>query len=61
MPMANRAYWTRKIARNQERDQLNQTMLQAQGWGIYIAWECQIKSHEVWNELKTFLESMGHT
>lgn len=55
--MSNRDYWTKKITRNRERDQLNQTLLSAQGWDVYIAWECRIKSPELEDELRAFLAS----
>jgi DNA mismatch endonuclease (patch repair protein) len=56
-PKNNREYWISKIAKNRERDQLNRNLLQKQGWGVFIAWECQIKSPQVKEELKAFLES----
>lgn len=55
VPKNNRDYWVAKIARNRERDQLNQNLLRAQGWKIYIAWECQFKTLEGKEELKVFL------
>jgi DNA mismatch endonuclease, patch repair protein len=57
IPKNNRDYWTAKIAWNRERDQLNRTLLQAQGWEVYVSWECQIKSLQAKEELKAFLES----
>ena len=41
VPKNNRDYWVRKIERNRERDLLNQALLDAQGWGVYIVWECE--------------------
>src|ERR1039458_9544262 len=43
-PKNNRDYWISKITRNRERDQLNRNLLQEQGWGVFIMWECMIKS-----------------
>jgi DNA mismatch endonuclease (patch repair protein) len=57
MPKSNRDYWTSKIARNRGRDQLNRSLLQEQGWEVFIAWECRIKSLQAKAELKAFLES----
>jgi len=57
IPKSNREYWTSKIAGNRERDQLNQARLKAQGWNVFIAWECQIKELLASGELKSFLES----
>ena len=56
-PKTNRDYWVAKIARNRERDQLNQTLLVNQGWEVYVAWECRIKCPELEEELKAFLAS----
>jgi DNA mismatch endonuclease (patch repair protein) len=57
-PKNNHDYWISKIARNRERDQLNRNQLQKQGWEVFIVWECQIKSPQVKEELKAFLESV---
>lgn len=44
MPAANNDYWTRKIARNVERDKRNLWALQAQGWEVRIIWECELSA-----------------
>jgi DNA mismatch endonuclease (patch repair protein) len=59
MPKSNRDYWTGKIARNRVRDQLSRALLEAEGWEVYIAWECQVKSLQAETELKSFLESFN--
>jgi DNA mismatch endonuclease (patch repair protein) len=56
IPKNNHEYWLTKIERNRERDRFNRTLLQAQGWDVYIAWECQIKSFQALEELKAFLK-----
>ena len=43
MPNSNVPYWTKKIARNVERDQEHYNALRAAGWRIEILWECAIK------------------
>ena len=58
-PKSNREYWVAKIGRNRQRDLLNQAMQCAQGWGFYIAWECQIKNPEFEGDLRAFLGSGG--
>lgn len=55
VPKNNREYWTAKIARNRERDQYNRTLLQGQGWGVHVVWECQINSLPAKDELEAFL------
>lgn len=43
MPASNMAYWTAKIARNQERDKAQVAALRALGWRVLIVWECALK------------------
>jgi DNA mismatch endonuclease (patch repair protein) len=43
VPVQNRAYWTQKIARNRDRDQVAVSALAALGWKVNVLWECQIK------------------
>jgi DNA mismatch endonuclease (patch repair protein) len=57
VPKSNREYWTAKIARNRERDQRNRILLQDEGWGVFIMWECQINSLRAKEELKIFLSA----
>lgn len=44
MPATNRDYWEKKIARNVERDGLNQARLKAIGWSARTIWECELAS-----------------
>ncbi len=43
VPVQNRPYWTRKIARNKERDAATRTALTALGWKVAVLWECELK------------------
>ena len=43
VPKANTDYWEAKLARNKERDQEVWRKLEAKGWNVIIAWECQLK------------------
>ncbi|MCZ2150879.1 MAG: very short patch repair endonuclease [Bryobacterales bacterium] len=43
IPVRNREYWTRKVARNMERDTRAQAALKSLGWKILVVWECEIK------------------
>jgi len=58
-PKSNRDYWVAKIARNRKRDEINRALLVAQGWEVYIAWECRIKDPGLEDELRMFLASHG--
>ena len=44
LPKTNRAYWSKKIARNKARDKETVKALAALGWRAYIVWECALKS-----------------
>lgn len=46
-PEQNKEYWTQKIKRNMERDQLVTETLTAKNWTVLRIWECQIKKGEV--------------
>jgi DNA mismatch endonuclease (patch repair protein) len=55
-PVANREYWEKKIARNQERDKANQSRLAALGWQVRVIWTCQlVNSRQVEKKLKRWL------
>ena len=43
IPKENRRYWTKKIARNKERDQEHVSALKAKGWKVLVIWECETK------------------
>ena len=38
-PKTNAAYWTPKIARNVERDRMNDALLNRRGWRVLRVWE----------------------
>lgn len=46
VPVQNRDYWTRKVARNMERDMSVQSALQRLGWKSLVVWECEIKDRD---------------
>lgn len=46
IPVQNRDYWTRKVARNVERDRNAQSELQRLGWKSLVVWECEIKDRD---------------
>ena len=45
-PQENRRYWTKKIARNKERDQEHVSALKAKSWRVLVIWECETKDTE---------------
>jgi DNA mismatch endonuclease (patch repair protein) len=42
-PKSNQAYWTKKIARNRERDRTACAALMRAGWKVVVFWECELR------------------
>jgi DNA mismatch endonuclease, patch repair protein len=42
-PKSNTDYWSPKLTRNKERDAERITALEADGWGVLVVWDCEIK------------------
>lgn len=42
-PKTRRAFWTRKLKANADRDQRALHELQARGWDALVIWECETK------------------
>lgn len=39
LPVRNRAFWSQKLLRNAERDELQNAALEAAGWSVIRVWE----------------------
>lgn len=46
LPKTNTDYWRLKIERNRERDAANIIKLKADGWGVLVIWECELRKDE---------------
>ena len=58
MPVHNRDYWTKKIARNKERDRNTPIALRALGWNSLQIWECELRdASKLKKRLKKFLSA----
>lgn len=57
IPQTNRAFWVKKIQRNQERDREDQQRLAEMGWHCITVWECELKPKQ---QART-LESLAFT
>lgn len=44
MPKSNVSYWTKKISRNKNRDDLARSKLEKLGWSYRVIWECEISA-----------------
>ena len=55
-PKENWRYWTKKIARNKERDREHVSALKAKGWRVLVIWECEMKDTErLGKRVRTYL------
>ena len=43
LPKTRAAFWVNKINRNMERDKNTLTVLKAEGWRVFVVWECALK------------------
>lgn len=56
IPKTNEKYWLPKLARNKDRDALNQAKLRDMGWDCLVIWECQAKDERfLLSQLRNFL------
>lgn len=42
IPKSNSGFWEQKLARNKERDRLNNQEISLLGWKVVTVWECEI-------------------
>jgi len=42
IPGSKSEYWTVKLEKNKSRDKINIEKLKAQGWRVFVIWECEI-------------------
>jgi DNA mismatch endonuclease (patch repair protein) len=52
-PATNKTFWAEKRRSNVERDKRNRAALKADGWRVFVIWECQTRDDE------TLLEKLG--
>lgn len=43
LPKTNQEYWKPKIEKNIARDKENKRQLEADGWKVFVIWECELK------------------
>ena len=57
VPKTNSDYWSRKLAKNKLRDEKIIDSLIADGWCVFIVWECQTKDLAcLQSRLRAFME-----
>lgn len=57
LPKSNSEYWIAKLERNRKRDALTVQMLQDQGWGVLVLWECELKEKNLQTRITSFLST----
>lgn len=57
-PKSNTAYWTEKFERNVQRDARVTAELEALGWRVLVAWECDLGSARRLNETANGLATL---
>lgn len=57
-PMHRKEYWLPKLARNHERDAVNEAALRRLGFRVLVIWECQTRDRAALKQrLASFLKS----
>ncbi len=59
-PTTRTEFWSAKIARNQQRDLLQQAKLKRMGWHVIRIWECQLKPKVRQQTLQGLLHTLNH-
>lgn len=58
IPLSNQSYWVPKLARTQNRDAANQSLLSNLGWEHLVVWECDLNDlNSLRTRLVNFLDS----
>lgn len=59
-PKSNKEFWYDKITKTMERDKHKMEQLQASGWKVFVAWECDIEKNleMVVEQIKTAIASI---
>lgn len=52
LPKSHIDYWLPKLQKNKEKDQLNVSHLEANGWRVFVVWECQLNKHQITDTLE---------
>ena len=46
-PKQNEEFWKHKITTNIERDTTNYQKLRAEGWRVFVVWECELRTTQI--------------
>lgn len=57
-PSTNVEYWLNKIKTNVNRDHGNTKKLRQNGWNVLVVWECELKSNNFANTMKSLINKI---
>ena len=62
-PKSNQEYWTKKLNRNEQRDEEVNSYYEANRWNIKRIWEHEVKNdfHQVVNEIADYIDSIKNS
>jgi DNA mismatch endonuclease (patch repair protein) len=60
IPKSRIEFWTTKLARNAERDQLVSKQLRLSGWTVLRIWECNLSSRYAQRTVRRILRALHH-
>lgn len=55
---SNTGYWAPKILGNRERDARNRATLEADGWRVFVIWECELKDAQALGALAASIKAI---
>ena len=58
MPKSRLEFWKPKLEKNRGRDLKSQRALRRDGWKVLVLWECAIKSPDLADTIREFLEAV---
>jgi DNA mismatch endonuclease (patch repair protein) len=61
MPKSHVAFWSKKLARNVERDAQVSRMLRARGWLVLRIWECALSKTRKPNTMARIARALGQS
>lgn len=59
MPSSNREFWQEKIARNRERDLVNNLRLETLAWNMITVWECELSKARLQDTMDRIISQMS--
>ena len=58
LPKTRTKWWEEKINKTKERDSKNQSILLADGWNVFVIWECDLKGDKSTKTLDDLIQEL---